>query len=63
MLFRSFLYAPVTEGERVGRVQYLLDGQEIYSVPILAGEDLAVSEPPEPAGWEKFWETVKGWFR
>ncbi len=63
VLLPGFLYAPVTEGERVGRVQYLLDGQEIYSVPILAGEDLAVSEPPEPVGWEKFWETVKGWFR
>lgn len=62
VLLPKFLYAPVAEGERVGRVQYLLDGQEIYSVPILAAESLTAAEPPEPAGWEKIWATVKGWF-
>lgn len=63
VLLPKFVYAPVEEGERLGRVQYLLDGQEIYSVPIFAGEAVAAIPAPEPTGWESFWSKLTGWFR
>lgn len=62
VLLPAFLYAPVREGDQVGRVQYLLNGQEIYSVPILAGENVAVLAPPKLSWWERIWESLRGWF-
>lgn len=52
VLTPAFLYAPVHSGEQIGRLQYLLDGAEVYSVPITAAESAAVLEP-EPSFWEK----------
>lgn len=58
VLLPRFLYAPVQAGEKVGRVQYLMGGEEIYSVPIIASEEAEVLVLPEPSWWEKF----TGWF-
>ncbi len=52
VLMPAFLYAPVHSGEQIGRLQYLLDGAEVYSVPITAAESAAAMEP-EPSFWEK----------
>lgn len=62
VLLPKFLYAPVEKGEKVGRVQYLAGGQEIYSVPILAAEGVEALLPEEPGFWEGLWQTVRGWF-
>lgn len=62
VLLPKFLYAPVEEGDRVGRVQYLAGGQEIYSVPILAAERAEALPQKEPGFWEGLWETVQSWF-
>ncbi len=62
VLLPRFAYAPIGEGERLGQVQYLLDGQEIYSVPIFAGEAVEAVPAPKPTGWEKFWSNLTGWF-
>lgn len=53
VLLPRFLYAPVRAGEKVGRVQYLMDGQEIYSVPIIAVEEAKAVVLPEKTWWEK----------
>lgn len=58
VLLPKFLYAPVRAGEKVGRVQYLMGGEEIYSVPVIASEEAEVLILPEPSWWEK----VTGWF-
>lgn len=47
-----FLYAPVQKGDKVGKIQYYLDGTEIYSLPILADESAACQEK-KPGFWEK----------
>ena len=52
VLLPRFLYAPVEEGQTVGRMQYLAGGQEIYSVPIVAAAGAQVKER-EPSFWEK----------
>lgn len=61
VLLPRFLYAPVQAGDQVGRVQLLMDGQELCSVPLLAGEPVGPRAAPEKSGWEKVRETVKSW--
>ena len=34
------LKAPITEGQQVGSVSYLLNGQELYTAPLIAGRDV-----------------------
>lgn len=58
VLLPRFLYAPVRAGEKVGRVQYLMGGEEIYSVPIIASEEAEALVLPELTWWEK----LVGWF-
>lgn len=53
VLLPAFCYAPVKEGDKVGSLQYCLDGKEIYSVPLFAGESVN-SFIPEPTFWEKW---------
>ena len=53
MLLPKFLYAPVRAREKVGRVQYLMGGEEIYSVPIIAAEEAGALVMPERGFWEK----------
>ena len=36
----SFVYAPVKAGETLGRIDYLLDGKVLKSVPLSAAEDV-----------------------
>lgn len=59
VLLPRFLYAPVRAGDQVGRVQYLVDGREIYSLPILAQEDVGAQER-EPGFWERVRDRVFG---
>ena len=47
-----FLYAPVQEGDAVGRVTYWLDGDPLASFPLYAGGDVPCRET-EPGFWEK----------
>ena len=53
VLLPKFLYAPVRAREKVGRVQYLMGGEEIYSVPIIAAEEAGALVMPERGFWEK----------
>ena len=53
VLLPKFLYAPVKAGEKIGRVQYLSGGTEIYSVPIIATEGAEQVVLPERTWWEK----------
>ncbi len=53
VLLPKFMYAPVRAGEKVGRVQYLMGGEEIYSVPIIAAEEAGALVMPERGFWEK----------
>ena len=47
-----FLYAPIREGIPVGTVSYWLDGEEIASFSLYAGEDIARKET-EPSFWDQ----------
>lgn len=62
VLLPKFLYAPVKAGERVGRVQYLMGGEEIYSVPIIASEEAKTLALPERSWWERFTGWLTGIF-
>lgn len=53
VLLPAFLYAPVRAGDTVGRVQYVIDGQEVYSVPIVA-ESGTMARERQPGFWERF---------
>lgn len=57
VLLPRFVYAPVQAGDEVGRVQYTIGGEEVYSVPILAKENAAPQEPKPPT----FWERLRRW--
>ena len=37
----SFVYAPITEGETLGRIDYLLDGKVLKTVVLTAADDVA----------------------
>ena len=48
ILLDSFLYAPIGEGEKVGRIVYTLGGKEIGATPLTAAA--AVTTPAEEPG-------------
>lgn len=48
-----FLYAPVAKGEKVGQVRYLLAGETVAEVPLIAQN--TVSLPPKKKSW---WESL-----
>lgn len=52
IILPRFLYAPVDSGEKVGKIKYYLGGNEIYSIPITAGENGTYKEK-EPSFLEK----------
>lgn len=52
VMLPAFCYAPVQAGERLGRLQFYLDGAEIYSIPITAAESCDLQEP-KPGFWER----------
>ncbi len=54
-----FLYAPVRAGETVGRVRYVIGEREVYSVPIVAGEDAPRGEPAPPGLWQRIREWIR----
>lgn len=56
-----FLYAPLREGEMVGTAGYLLDGQTVLEVPLLAQQ--AADSPPQKESWlKKIWNKIKAIF-
>ena len=42
-----FTYAPVRSGQLLGAVRYSLGGEAVLEVPIVAGNDVALSKPPK----------------
>ena len=58
ILLPKFLYAPVTAGQEAGEIRYLLDGEPIYTRPLLAAENVDILEK-EPG----FWERVAQWWK
>ena len=52
VLLPRFLYAPVQAGDTVGRVQYSIGGQEVYSLPLMAAEGAAAQEE-QPGFWQR----------
>lgn len=50
----QFCYAPVQAGDKIGKIQYYLDGSLIYSIPLVAGEDAQIqTEVKKPGFWER----------
>lgn len=48
-----FCYAPLGEGEQVGRLQYYLGDSLVYSIPLITQKSVAVQEK-KPGFWEKW---------
>ncbi len=57
-----FLYAPVSVGEEVGRIEYYLNGRKLAQAPLLAAEATeraqVAEEPAQPQSW---WEKFLSW--
>ena len=57
-----FLYAPVSAGEEVGRIEYYLNGRKLAQAPLLAaeatGRTQVAEEPAQPQSW---WEKFLSW--
>ncbi len=53
----SFVYAPVKQGETLGRIDYLLHGRVIHSTPLTAAEDVKRRTVKK-----SLWKTIKEWF-
>lgn len=57
-----FVYAPVMEQQAVGRVRYILDGQEIAET-VLTAQGCAEQPPKEKSLWERLVEAVRTFFQ
>lgn len=53
VLLPTFCYAPVQAGDKVGKIQYYLDGAQIYSVPLIAGEPALCQKKEKPGFWQR----------
>ena len=56
-----FAYAPVRNGQLVGKVRYLLDGEEIASSGLMVQQDVDAL-PHNPSLWEKIKDFFWGLF-
>jgi len=56
----SFEYAPIYEGQSVGRVVFLQNGNEIASAELLAKTEAREEKREEKAG---FWDKIIKFFR
>ena len=52
----NFAYAPVREGDIVGKIVYYKGGQPVAESPLAAAGDVPALPPEEPAGW-------RGWLK
>ncbi len=52
VLLPSFCYAPVKVGDKLGKIQYYLDGVPLYSISLVAADSAAV-QAEEPGFWQK----------
>ena len=57
-----FVYAPVMEQQAVGRVRYILDGEEIAET-VLTAQGCAEQAPREKSLWERLVEAVRTFFQ
>ncbi len=49
----KFIYAPISKGQVIGEIQFLLDNKIIGSSIITANEDIKIKEPqPKPSFWQ-----------
>ena len=53
-----FLYAPVTAGEKVGCIRYLLDGRELAVREIVTSEDVGAFVYQRPPFWERLRQAI-----
>lgn len=53
VLLPTFCYAPISEGDPIGRLQYYLGNSPVYSVPVFAAESVAI-QPKKQKFWEKW---------
>ena len=52
VMLPRFLYAPVEKGQQVGCVQYILKGETVAELPLLADENVILPER-NPSWWER----------
>lgn len=55
VMLPPFVFAPIAAGETVGAVHYTRNGEEWFSLPVIAGEAVAAREVPTTGG--HFYET------
>lgn len=55
-----FLYAPVQKGDAIGVALYLLDGEEVCRIPLIAQKGIKYNETAQPLS---FWERVLAFFK
>lgn len=51
----AFVYAPVEQGQLIGKIRYLLDGEEVASVNLTAGQSVPALEQ-EKNPLQRFWD-------
>lgn len=56
----NFGYAPILEGDIIGKIVYYKEGQPVGEALLAAGESVAALPPEEP---ESLWEKIRGRFR
>ena len=63
-LFSQMEYAPVTEGQVLGKAKIYVGDQLLKEVPLVADRDAPQNPmPPQESWWKKFWNWLTGWFR
>ena len=51
-----FLYAPVRAGQYLGEVHIYLDEQQVFTLSLIAGQDVSLLHPPKESLWERLTE-------
>lgn len=51
-----FVYAPVSAGEEVGSLTWLLDGEPLCTLPLQASEDCPLAPVQNQPWWRKLWK-------
>ena len=48
-----FIYAPVKEGDKVGRINIKIDGETAAEIPIVSTRDISVGKEDTMSAWDK----------
>lgn len=61
---KPFEFAPVIKGQYMGELLLTMDGETVFSTPLVAAEEMiATTRPKEERGWlGSLWEKIKGVF-